>query len=95
MKTLLLLILLQVSYPEYEWKSTSSYPTVTQEHYTPNDYSSNRPGPKKVSGIDGWAFWLLWGSSHNVPSSASNSDMYDYYNYVQSGGTMSYQQWYD
>lgn len=95
MKTLLLLILLQVSSPQYQFHSTSSYLQGTQEHLEQQDNSSNRPGPRKVSGIDGWLFWVLWARDHGVPSDATNAQMYEYYDYVQSGGTMSYQQWYD
>lgn len=101
MKTLLLLILLQVSAPQYQFKSTSSYKMpsagIELSQETPNnpDNNANRPGPKRVSGIDGWAWWILWGAQNGVPSDATNAQMYEYYDYVQAGGTMSYQQWYD
>lgn len=93
MKTLLLLILLQVSYPQYEFKSTSSYQAVTQEHFNHSSNITNKPGPKKVSGIGGWIDWLTWGQFNGVPSSATNEQMYAYYNYIQNGGTLSYNDW--
>lgn len=93
MKTILLFILLQVAYPTYEFKSTSTYPVSTQETGICQDNNSNKPGPRKVSGIDGWYWWILWGSSHGVPSNASNEDMFDYYDYIQSGGTLSFNDW--
>lgn len=93
MKLLILCILLQVCTPTYEFKSTSSYLRDTKEHLEQQDYSSNRLKPRKVSGIDGWLFWVLWARDHGVPSDASNSDMYDYYAYIQNGGTLSYNDW--
>ena len=88
-------------YPQYEFKSTSVYnqkcvKSDTKESgnfYTIN--SSGKPGPKKVSGIGGWIDWLTWGQFHGVPSSASNEDMYSYYDYIQSGGTLSYEDWFN
>lgn len=101
MKTLLLLILLQiypVQQPTYQFKSTSAYPVSTQvaannigdNSYTPSN--SNRPGPKRVSG---WGIidWLTWGQFNGVPYSATNSQMYDYYYYIQNGGKLSYNDW--
>lgn len=98
MKTLLLLILLQVAPPQYEFHSTSAYPVSTQvaannigdNSYTP--FNSNRPGPKRVSG---WGIidWLTWGQFNGVPYSATNSQMYDYYYYIQNGGKLSYNDW--
>ena len=83
--TILISILLQI--PQYEFESTSTYHPPTS-HYSPSK-------PKKVSGLDGWTFWLLWGRNNGVPSSASNSDLLAYYDYVQAGGNLPYQQWYD
>ena len=88
--------------PQYQFKSTSIYnekntvytekPIYTEEL---NSNNRNRPGPRKVSGIDGWITWLTWGQFNGVPSNASNSDMYDYYNYIQNGGKMNYTEWYN
>ena len=95
------MILLQVSYPEYQFKSTSGYLEHTQTQFIIEDNSfisqtnQNKPGPKKVSGIDGWLFWLLWGRANGVPSDATNNDLYDYYDYVQSGGILSYKDWWN
>lgn len=99
MKIILLCILLQVCTPQYEFKSTSPYKPITNRYEmtqeTPNNpnNNANRPGPKKVSGIDGLAWWILWGSVNGVPSSATNEQMYAYYNYIQNGGTLSYNDW--
>lgn len=93
MKIILLCILLQVCTPQYEFKSTSSYLQDTQEHLEQQDNSSNRPGPKRVSGIDGWAWWILWGAQNGVPSSASNEELFSYFDYMQAGGTLSYTDW--
>lgn len=95
----IMLVFTPVSQPEYNFKSTSGYFISTQT--TPNDKDNNLyssasfkpPGPKKVSGIDGWITWITWGQFNGVPSSASNEDMYGYYYYVQAGGTLSFNDW--
>lgn len=104
MKILLILtVLLQISIynPEYQFKSTSIYNQKdnnniqTESPIYNKEYSNNKSGPRKVSGLDGWTFWILWGNNHGVPSNASNSDMYDYYDYIQNGGTLSYNDWWN
>lgn len=91
----LLCILLFVSQPQYEFRSTSSY-IQRQPEATKTEYNINyQAGPRKVSGIDGWTLWLLWGSGHGVPSNASNDDLFGYYNYIQNGGTMNYDSWWN
>lgn len=102
---MIIITILQINSPiiteiEYQFKSTSIYNeknTVYTEKpiYTEEETNNNRPGPRKVSGIDGWITWLTWGQFNGVPSNASNSDMYDYYNYIQNGGNMNYTDWYD
>lgn len=82
--TILISILLQI--PQYEFESTSTYQPPTS-HYSPSK-------PKKVSGW-GYVDWLAWGSSHGVPLDASNDDMYAYYRYIQNGGSLSYNEWYN
>ena len=90
----------------YQFKSTSFYnkentiytekPIYTIEEAEESNNSNNkRPGPRKVSGIDGWLTWLMWGADNGVPSNASNQDMYDYYNYIQNGGNMNYNDWWN
>lgn len=93
MKMILLCLFLQIGLPIYEFKSTSSYLQGTQEHLEQQDNSSNRPKPRKVSGIGGWIDWLTWGQFNGVPSSATNEQMYAYYNYIQNGGILSYNDW--
>ena len=105
MKILLILtVLLQISTynPEYQFKSTSIYNQKdnnniqTESPIYNKEYSSNnKPGIRKVSGLDGWLFWLAWGNGAGVPSNASNQDMYDYYDYIQNGGTLSYNDWWN
>lgn len=98
MKTLILLILFQITPPLYQFKTTSSFiqsPPDTTKVETNINYNSQSSGPRRVSGLDGWAFWLWWGFSNGVPSDASNSDMYDYYDYIQAGGNLSYLDWYN
>lgn len=106
MKILLILtVLLQISTynPEYQFKSTSIYrqnENVQTESpiYNTNNFGNNsKPNnkPRKVSGLDGWAFWLLWGEFNGVPSSASNEDLFWYYDYIQNGGTLSYNDWWN
>lgn len=88
MNTIMIIItILQINtaIPQYQFKSTSIYnekntvytekPIYTEE----SNNSNNRPGPRKVSGIDGYLFWLMWGSSHDVPIDVPNDLMYDYY----------------
>lgn len=90
--------------PEYQFKSTSFYnkentiytekPIYTTEEAEESN-NNKRTGPRKVSGIDGWLTWLMWGADNGVPSNASNQDMYDYYNYIQNGGNMNYNDWWN
>lgn len=94
MKTLFLILILQVTQPQYEFKSTSVYLEVTQTSQNYQDNSFYRPGPKKVSGV-GWLDWYVWGRNHGVPSSASNDEMYAYYQYIQNGGSLTYNEWYN
>lgn len=104
MKILLILtVLLQISTynPEYQFKSTSIYNQKdnnniqTESPIYNKEYSNNKSGPRKVSGLDGWLFWLAWGNGAGVPSNASNEELFGYYNYVQNGGTLSYNDWWN
>ena len=99
MKILLLTILLQIGLPQYKFKNTSGYiqgqSGIPKTESNINYQARQNNSPRKVSGFDGWTFWILWGSSHGVPSSASNEDLYSYYDYIQNGGTMNYNDWYN
>lgn len=75
-------------------QTTSSY-NITYDNYSGPSYAPSSGRPRKVSGFDGGLFWLLWGRSHGVPSSASNEDMYAYYEYIQNGGTKSWDEWFN
>ena len=80
MKTLLFIILL-VTQPQYNFKTTSKY--IQDLPATPK-YESNinyNQDPLKVSGA-GWIDWYVWGYWNGVPSSVSNEDMYGYYYYI-------------
>lgn len=94
MKTILLIILLQAVYPQYEFKSTSGYLNHTQTTSNIQDNNSYQTRPKKVSGT-GWIDYYVWGYWNGVPSSASNEEMYAYYQYIQNGGTLSYNDWWN
>ena len=72
--------------------------TTNSGNYEPlyvggNHYSPSSAGPRKIS-FGGYTFWAIWGAEHNVPFSASNEDMFDYYDYVESGGQDSWNTWY-
>jgi hypothetical protein len=76
---MIIITILQINtaIPQYQFKSTSIYNEkntvyIEKPIYTEELNSNNRPGPRKVSGIDGWTFWILWGNNHSVPSNASN-----------------------
>lgn len=80
----------EYNYPTYEFRSTSSYknyktntlvPLNTVNNKTYNPTTNNKSGIRKVSGIGGWIDWLTWGQFNGVPSSATNEDMYAYYDY--------------
>jgi len=85
----------KTTYDNYH--SNEIYPGNTYDNYQSN-YSSGEPsgrgGPRKIS-FGGYTFWILWGSSHGVPSDASNEDMYNYYDAWEKNNNLTWTEWYN